>query len=164
MFELVLVADVVLTQLEPGAAIGRDQPKRDGVVVLRHVRGAAERAPMRVGETLVRNHRDDLALVLERLALPFAADRDRAAFTPVGLDPGVEERLADQLGVRQTTPNRLGVGFDRDGAVRDELRGHDCSLPNSAAMVTYPATYKRGTPGCYFARISGVLWIGLVSG
>src|SRR5687768_14843711 len=72
MRPFLLAARVVLADGDFGAAGGRCEPEGDRVRVVR-------RAPVRVGEQPVRYHTDDLAFVAEGFALPFTAERDRAA-------------------------------------------------------------------------------------
>src|SRR6476659_1237243 len=133
--------EVGLGDRQNGAAVALLERPRDLLIVLRTIRLARGRAPMRVHEGRRRLEREDRPLVLVGLALPFASVDERAPDPPVGLRVHAEEPPLDQLRCGQRVPDLIDRRIDRDRGTRREI-DHDasfrawppCSRPSKASF------------------------------
>src|SRR6266496_3356495 len=93
---------------------------------------------MRYGEQLGWLDLDHLALVLIRLAVPFALVNDRTAFLPIGARFDAEEPLLDQLGPGEGVADLAGR--------RGDFRGYGIlNRANVAHRVLRLARRQRGS-------------------
>src|SRR5436190_1510568 len=119
--------EVGLGDRQNGAAVALRERPGDLLIVLRTIRLAGRRAPMGVHEGRRRLEREDRALVLIGLALPFASVDERAPDPPVGLRVHAEEPPLDQLRCGQRVPDLIDRCIDRDRGTRPEI-DHDVSF------------------------------------